>query len=130
MRGTVKYADMDVFRSMPVRTRLWSCQPCGFQVARYLFRPQISVSEADELGRYRFGHGTADFLLCRRSGCLIAAVSRIDGRDCAVLNINTADGAERFGAPARTLDCDAEAPDERLERRRRNRIGQVRLDIS
>ena len=127
-----KFSSPAAVEDMPVRQ--CGCDFCTKQGARYTSHPEgaleISVTEAGELGRYRFGHGTADFLLCRRCGCFIAAVSRIDGRDYAVLNINTADEAKRFGAPAETFDYDAEVPDGRLERRHRNWIGEVRIDFS
>ncbi len=132
--GVIRYRFSSPVAVADLPVRQCGCSFCTKQGARYTSHPagalEISVTEADELGRYRFGHGTADFLLCRRCGTLIAAISRIDGRDHAVLNINTADEAERFGATADTFDYDAEAPHERLERRRRNWIGEVRIDIS
>lgn len=131
--GVIRYRFSSPAAVADLPLRQCGCGFCTKHGARYISHPdgalESSVTEADELGRYRFGHGTADFLLCRRCGTIIAAVSRIDGRDYAVLNVNTADEAGRFAAAAELLDYDAEAPGERLERRRRNWIGQVRLVV-
>jgi hypothetical protein len=40
---------------------------------------------------YSFGTRTADFLICRRCGVFIAAVSDLETVPCAVVNVNCLD---------------------------------------
>ena len=85
----------------------------------------VEYRDGTNLGRYRFGHGTADFLVCRRCGVLVCAISTIDGRDHAVLNINSLDDRDSPAFERTNTDFDAETPGERLARRKRNWIGSV-----
>lgn len=69
--------------------------------------------------RYRFGHGTADFVLCRHCGVFAFAVTTIDNRSYAVTNLNLA--LERDAAlPEVFLEALNENEAERTERRARN----------
>ena len=77
--------------------------------------------------RYRFGTGTADFLICGLCGILVAAVSRIDGRDYAVINLRSAKGG-LAGRERVSADFDGEQTCGRLERRCRNWIPTVRFN--
>jgi catechol 2,3-dioxygenase-like lactoylglutathione lyase family enzyme len=93
----------------PRRMR-WTSDPNG--------RVEIGIADDVDTNRYRFGTGTADFLICRRCGYVVAAVS--DGPEPrAVINIDVLDRAAEFPA-AEPKDFDAEDVDARLVRRARN----------
>ena len=70
---------------------------------------------AQALVRYRFGLGTADFLLCARCGVYVACV--IDGA-FATVNVRALAEASRFTQAPRPNDWSGESADERRARRR------------
>lgn len=95
----------------PRRAR-WTSDPGGFV--------ELSARDPEAVRRYRFGTGTADFLICGTCGTLTAAVCELGGRPYAVVNIDlllTAAGVEP-GAE-QPADFDGEAVDDRLDRRAR-----------
>jgi hypothetical protein len=72
-----------------------------------------------KLHRYRFGTGTADFLICRDCGGYVGVVQQIEGKLYGVLNVTGTDIralADRSGEP---MDYAAEDVDRRSARRRR-----------
>jgi hypothetical protein len=87
----------------------WTTDPDG--------RVEIDVADARELGRYRFGTETADFLVCRRCGSVAAAVSR-DDSPRAVINVDLLACADQLSA-AVIKDFDGEGLEDRLARRAR-----------
>ena len=104
--------------------RACSCSFCRARRARWTSAPTggvvLTVADASSLSRYRFGTRTADFLLCRRCGVHIAAVSEIDGALYAVVNVDCI-AALRDIAPADdTVSFDGEGVDDRLARRKRS----------
>ncbi len=128
--GTVRWRLVapDGPASLPVR--VCQCSFCLKHGAQYTSDPhatlELHVSTYKLVQRYRFGHGTADFIFCRECGTLIAAL--MDGPGCterAVLNINTADKPETFSTPPRATDFDTERREERLARRSESWIGHV-----
>jgi len=78
---------------------------------------EIVVADEHELSRYRFGTGTADFLICRRCGSVVAAVSHGEPMR-AVVNVDVLERADELQS-AVTVDFDAEDVDSRLARRAR-----------
>lgn len=79
---------------------------------------EIHVTDQTLLGRYRFGLGLADFLICRRCGVFMAAFEPgPPGR--AVININALDEAVRFTAEPQWMDFDGEDETARRDRRAR-----------
>lgn len=93
---------------VPRRAR-WTSDPDG--------RVAITIAREAELSRYRFGTGTAEFLICRRCGYLVAAIT--DDQTRAVINLDVLDRAAEF-RDAPLVDIDGEALDARLARRARN----------
>lgn len=79
----------------------------------------IAVADAAELSRYRFGTGTADFLICRRCGQVAAALTADEPEPRAVINIDILDRADAF-PDGGSRDFDAEAVEDRLARRARS----------
>ncbi len=79
------------------------------------------------MSRYRFGTKTADFLFCSFCGVSIAAISRIGGKDYAVVNVNTF--SEPVTLAQSRSDFDGESADDRLARRAQRWIAQVRYRL-
>ncbi len=107
--------------------RICGCSYCrrqdGLYVSDAAGRAQISAEDENRLIRYRFGHRTADFLICGICGVYLGAVMA-DGRAAkTVLNVKAFDvwaDEERRAALAAnvpTMDYDSEDEDARLSRR-------------
>ncbi len=116
-----------------VPVRCCGCSFCRRHAGSWTSHPRASLtvrvrSRAD-LSRYRFGTETADFLICARCGLVPAAVSRIDGRDYAVVNVRTLELDPAQRAPPQSTDFDGEDIAQRLKRRQRNWIGDVRIEF-
>jgi hypothetical protein len=90
-------------------------------------RLRITVRDADRLERYNFGTRTADFLVCRTCGVPTAAISRIDDRDHAVVNINTFEDIDPALFDRSSSDFEGEATEDRLARRKSRWIADVTL---
>jgi hypothetical protein len=69
---------------------------------------------------YRFGTRTCDFLICRRCGVFIAAVSEMAGGARAVINVNCLSDRERFTALPAVHDFEEETIEIRSARRTAN----------
>lgn len=127
--GALKYRFVSPVPIAELPVRPCSCSFCVKHGGRYTSHPEgalrLEVSDPALLERYRFGHETADFLLCRHCGTLIAATCEIGGRLRGVLNINSAEQHDRFAPPAPPSRFDAEGRDDRISRRERNWIGEV-----
>lgn len=80
-------------------------------------RVDVAVAEAGELQRYRFGTGTADFLICRRCGQVAAALTD-EAEPRAVINVDMLAAADAF-VDAGHRDFDGEQADARRARRAR-----------
>ncbi len=107
---------------------------CGFCVKHggvYTSHPdsalRATVESPDDVHRYRFGTATADFHVCRRCGVVPFVTSRIEGRDYAVVNVNTFEAVPREDLRVAPSDFDGESTGERLSRRTRNWIGRVSI---
>jgi len=107
-----------------LEVRACSCSFCRRHGASTISDPRgrvrLRAREPAELGRYRFGPGTADFLVCRRCGVYVAAVMPVDAHLVAIVNINVLAGRERFAREAAPVDYSAESADQRIARRRAN----------
>jgi hypothetical protein len=89
-------------------TRVRACQ-CGFfrqrgtrTVADKDGLVTIRVASSAQLERYRFGHGSADYLICRTCGSYVAAIQHEAGRLISVVNVAGLDMEafrERAGEP-------------------------------
>jgi hypothetical protein len=69
---------------------------------------------------YRFGTRTCDFLICRRCGVFIAAVSEMAAGARAVVNVNCLSDRERFTALPAVHDFEGEMIEFRSARRTAN----------
>ena len=89
---------------------------------------EIAVQDETRLSRYRFGTATADFLVCADCGVVPAVVCSIDGRDYAVVNVNTFNDIGSLTLDESPTDFDGEGVGDRLKRRKRNWIPDVRIN--
>lgn len=121
--GNIRYALHTDTALDGVTLRICRCDFCLRHRPRYWSDPQgaleIAVRDSNDARRYRFGQGTADFVLCRNCGVFAFAVAAIEGAHFAVTNLNLA--LTRDAVLAETF---LEALDEneaaRTARRRRN----------
>ena len=107
----------------PAQFELRACQ-CSFcrrQGSTSISDPQghvtFRVGDPAALVRYRFGLGTADFLLCGRCGVFLGAYFADDEGAWAVVNGNVMDDRAAFG-PATPFSYEGEDARSRQARRR------------
>lgn len=89
----------------------WTSDPAG-QVT-------LTIADATRLSRYRFGTGTADFLLCSRCGQVAAAMTTDEPEPRAVVNVDILDRRQEF-RDAGHRDFDGEDLATRAARRARH----------
>jgi hypothetical protein len=89
---------------------------------------RVTVRDAALLQRYAFGTRTADFHLCRVCGVVPLVTSDIGGRCYAVVNVNTFEDFERSLLRQVAVHFEAEREEQRLQRRQRHWIADVRFD--
>lgn len=91
------------------RPRCWS-DPAGSLT--------VTIAEPAAVNRYRFGQGTADFVICGRCGVFCFASAAFGDHERAVVNMNLADGVPSL--PERPLEALDETGEQRTGRRRAN----------
>lgn len=101
---------------------VWTSDPAG--------AVRVTIADDAQVERYRFGTGTADFLVCRTCGVPPVVISAIDGHDYAVVNVNCFDGVDRGDFDREDTDFDGEGTDDRLARRTRNWIPRVTVSTA
>jgi hypothetical protein len=110
--------------------RACTCGYCARHGAIWTAHPEarlaIEATDPTAISRYAFETKTAEFLVCLRCGIAPACTSRIDGRDYAVVNVNTFDDAT-IAIEQAPVSFEGEDEGRRLERRRQRWIGTVRF---
>lgn len=81
-------------------------------------RVRFEFKDERNLIRYRFGHKTADFLICARCGSYIGAMLTDGGQSWAIVNANTLDQAGQLTQPMVPMDYESETSGSRTERRK------------
>jgi hypothetical protein len=103
----------------PVRLRHDGCSFCASRGVKSASDPngRMALTSAAPLTRYRFGHKSADFLICPICGTYVA--THMDGPSGAVgvINVVGLQIAELKDEPAPTTSLDGETPDDRIARR-------------
>jgi hypothetical protein len=79
----------------------------------------IRIDRAELLSSYEFGLKTAIYVVCKRCGVYVAAVTR-EEPTCAIVILNALDDRERFTQPPRPVDYGEEDRTARIARRHRN----------
>jgi hypothetical protein len=99
---------------------VWTSRPGATLNAR--IRDRAAVSE------YAFGTNTATFHVCSRCGAVPFVSSEIGERLYAVVNVNTFEGVNPSIIRREEANFGGEAVEERLSRRKRNWIDDVRIE--
>ena len=98
---------------------LWTSCPAGTL--------EVSVVEPGRMSVYGFGTKTADFHVCTRCGVVPVVTSRIDARLYAVVSVNAFENIAPSLLRRAAASYDGEMAGDRLARRARNWIGDVRF---
>ena len=105
-----------------IEVRACQCRFCRKHNSRAIADPAgraaIRVADETQLQRYKFGLGTATYLLCRRCGVYVAALTEDEGEPRAIVIVNALDDAARFSRSPLAVDYDAEDRGQRVARRR------------
>ena len=88
---------------------------------------KVAIEDPSLVSRYAFGTKTAEFHTCMRCGVVPVVTSRIDGRVYAVVSVNAFEGVEPSRIRRAPASFDGEGTDDRLARRKRNWIADVRI---
>ena len=81
---------------------------------------EVSADDWALVENYRFGTRTCDFLICKRCGVFIAAISELATGAQAVVNVNCLNDRECFTSVPTLHDFEGETPETRLSRRAAN----------
>ena len=87
----------------------------------------VAVDDESAVSKYRFGTGTADFYVCSRCGVVPFVTSDIDNIIYAVVNVHTFKDAGDLSFSRSPTNFDGEGTGDRLQRRQRHWIPNVRL---
>jgi hypothetical protein len=108
--------------AMPIRS--CACTFCRRHGTRTVSDPaghaDIDARDWSLVQRYRFGSGTADYLLCRICGVYIGAICETSSGLRSVINTLCLDDRDAFTRDAAHPDYDAETIEQRLSRRAAN----------
>ncbi|MCK5000877.1 MAG: hypothetical protein KAS23_15145 [Anaerohalosphaera sp.] len=111
--------------------RICSCPFCTRHGASYISDTQgelqVNYDDPENVSRFRFGHKTADFIVCAKCGVLVTVLSEIQGQLRAVININSMPDHQFKESPIVT-NFEGEKVEDRLARRAKNWIGNVVVD--
>jgi hypothetical protein len=88
---------------------------------------QVKEKNPAQVSRYAFGTETADFHVCTTCGVVPLVTSTIDGRTYAVVNVNTFENVDASLLRKDSSNVEGESTDDRLSRRKRNWIADVRF---
>ena len=110
------------------------CSFCRAHGARNTSDPRgamtISVREAGALLRYRFGLGSAHFLICGKCGVYIGALMEDGGRQWCSVNANAFRPPPRDNFPIVPVDYDAEDLPARIARRKERWTPVAAFEVS
>lgn len=115
-----------------IPARACGCSFCSKHGGVWTSNPKaalaVVVREKELVARYAFGTKTAEFHVCTRCGVVPVVTSRIDDHLYAVVNVNAFEGVERSLVRVVAADFEGEGEDDRLARRKRNWIANLRFE--
>ncbi len=113
--------------------RACSCSFCKKHAGVYTSHPDARltahIADAALVSKYAFGTETAGFYVCSRCGVVPFVTSTIDGAEFAVVNVNTFEHVDATELDSSATDFEGESVDQRLQRRKRNWIPRVCVEI-
>jgi len=103
----------------PVRLRQDGCGFCSSRGVKSASDPEgrLQLTASKRLTRYRFGHKTADFLICPACGTYVATHMESARGAIGVINVVGLNIAELKNLPATLTLLEGETTEERLQRR-------------
>ena len=116
-----------------ISVRECSCSFCRKHGGTWTSNPEAvlnaTIDDNDKVSRYRQGTGTAEFHVCGRCGVVPFIISNIDNHEYAVVNVNSFEGVDLSSLSRLGADFDGESVEDRLARRQRNWIMNVKINI-
>jgi hypothetical protein len=88
---------------------------------------KVLVEDPSHVSRYAFGTRTAEFHVCARCGIVPVVTSRIEDRLYAVVSVNAFEGIGESLLRRAPASFDGEGTEDRLGRRKRSWIADVRF---
>lgn len=103
----------------PVRLRADGCSFCSSRGVKSASDPEgrLRLTATKRLTRYRFGHKTADFLICPDCGTYVATHTEGPRGPIGVINVVGLQITELTHLPTTLTSLEGESLDERLQRR-------------
>ena len=101
---------------------VWTSNPSGAL--------EVVVKQSSPVSNYVFGSRTAAFHTCARCGIVPVVTSRIDERVYAVVSVNAFEGVNQSLLRRASANFDDEGKENRLARRKRNWIANVKYSES
>jgi hypothetical protein len=90
-------------------------------------RLAVAIGDASLVSKYTFGTRTATFHICSRCGSVPLVTSEIANHLYAVVNVNVLENVDPSWLRRAAATFDGEDIESRLDRRKRNWIGDVRI---
>jgi hypothetical protein len=90
-------------------------------------RLAVAIGDASLVSKYTFGTRTATFHICSRCGAVPLVTSEIANHLYAVVNVNVLENVDPSWLRRAAATFDGEDIESRLDRRKRNWIGDVRI---
>ena len=105
--------------SAPVRLRADGCSFCRTRGVKSASDPEgkLALASTHKLTRYRFGHKSADFLICPACGTYVATYMEGPRGPIGVANIAGLNIEEFRNLPVTLTSLEGESPEERIARR-------------
>ena len=105
--------------NQPVRLRQDGCGFCSSRGVKSASDPEsrLALTASRRLTRYRFGHRTADFLICPECGAYVATCMDSPRGPVGVINVVGLNIVDLKHLPATLTSLEGESEDERIVRR-------------
>ena len=102
-----------------MRLRQDGCSFCRARGVKSASDPngKLTLKTGVRLIRYRFGHKSADFLICPRCGAYVGTTMLGPKGEVGVINVVGLDIPELRDEPATLSGLEGETPEERMKRR-------------
>lgn len=86
---------------------------------------RIAIEAPENVSKFRFGHRTADFYVCRECGMIPVVTSEIDGATRGIVDVRMIEGFDWSRSETSRHDFEGEEVDDRLDRRKGYWTGTV-----
>ena len=129
--GNIRFVLLWPDSGVEIPVRMCSCNFCQRRAGSWTsHRNAELVAEIGDplsVSKYRFGTKTADFYVCSVCGVVPFVISEIAGKQYAVVNVKSFEKLGELSFSSSSTSFDGEGVGDRLERRKRNWIPNVRI---